>query len=374
MTPSGFFETLSSCVPRVPRPGRRSARAVLGVAALALVAACGTPAPTVPAAPVSPLQQVAERLTDALLEQVVPLRPPAPAAGVVPREILEVTPVVDARDRQSSVAAQQTTRWITAHLERRHPAYEVARPGAAARWRLAGTLVPDGEGETVPQPYILSLALIDTASAQVVATARDRLTDPLLDASFQAARPARPEPVAVAPAPPVAAPPPPPPVVPKAPEPDELDVLRDEYLGLLSRRREAAAQKVFGRMLAIGLERRNVSMKLLFEPGSTRFLKDPELARRYPGWLAELARQTQASPHCLRIVGHAAGSGAEARNRQLPLLRAQVVRQAMLRTAPRLAPRLQAVGAPRSTGAPAARATAADRFVEFEVVDCPPRR
>jgi myo-inositol 2-dehydrogenase/D-chiro-inositol 1-dehydrogenase len=38
----------------------------------------------------------------------------------------------------------------------------------------------------------VSKVLIDDASAQVVATARERLTDPLLDASFQAARPARP--------------------------------------------------------------------------------------------------------------------------------------------------------------------------------------
>jgi outer membrane protein OmpA-like peptidoglycan-associated protein len=373
MTPSSPFPT-RALRPAEPFAAWRSARLLLAAAALALGAACSTPPPAAspPASPV--LQQVAERLTDALLEQASALRGPPPAAGVQPREVLEVTPVVDARDRQSSVAAQQTTRWITSHLERRHPGYELARPGIAARWRMAGTLVPDGDGATVPQPYILSLALIDTANAQVVATARERLTDPLLDASFQAARPARPEPVAAPPAPAPAAPPPPPPVAQKAPEPDELDVLREEYLGLLSRRREAEAQKVFGRMLAIGLERRSVSMKLLFEPGSTRFLKDPELARRYPGWLAELARQAQASPHCLRIVGHASGGGAEARNRQLPLQRAQAVRQALLRTAPRLAPRLLAVGAPRAADAATARPQAADRRVEFEVVDCPPRR
>ncbi len=151
--------------------------------------------------------------------------------------------------------------------------------------------------------------------------------------------------------------------------------MRAEYLSLLRQGREAEAQTVFGRMLAIGLNRRTVSMKLLFAPGSTAFWPDRELVRRYPGWLAELAQQAYVSPHCLLIVGHASSTGSDARNRQLSLQRAQAVRRIMLRSLPELAPKLAVVGrgAAEATGGGVGDSrAAADRRVEFEVVDCPP--
>lgn len=367
--------------PREPRP-RGVLFAAIGVIVATLVAAtvagCSTPPPPAAPVPASALQQAANRLTDAVLGQALRLRGAPPAFGSWPREIVEVVPIVDARERQPSVAGQQTTRWIAEQIARQHPAYGVKDADAAVpRWRLVGTLVPeeaaDGAATAAAEggrhPYTLSLALVDAGTGEVIATARERVADPLLDASFEASRRAR------------ATPPPSPATPPRAtaeapPPPDPLEGLRADYLALLRQGREAEAQTVFGRMLAIGLNRRTVAMKLLFAPGSTDFWPDPELARRYPGWLAELAQQAYVSPYCLRIVGHASSTGSDAFNRQLSLRRAQAVRQIMLRSLPELAPKLAVVGRGESQtvvgGSGDDQRNAPDRRVEFEVVDCPP--
>jgi outer membrane protein OmpA-like peptidoglycan-associated protein len=342
------------------------AAAVLVLLLALMAAGCATPTPAALPVPASPLQLAVNRLTDAVLGQALRQRGAPPAWGSFPPQTLEVLPVVDPRDGRTSAVGEQTARWIVEQIGRQHPAYVVAQAGAASpRWRLAARLTPQGDDGPAPHPHVLMLELVDATSGEVVASARERVVDPLLDASFEAARQLRQA------AAPVAKPPPPP-----VAAVDPLDALRAEYLALVKEGREAQAQVAFGRMLELGLARRSVSMKILFAPGSTAFWPDPELARRYPGWLAELAQQTSKSPHCLRIVGHASRVGSDAANRRLSLRRAQAVRQIMLSTRPELATKLSVVGMGESRTIVGSEAddqhNAADRRVEFEVVDCPP--
>jgi outer membrane protein OmpA-like peptidoglycan-associated protein len=154
-----------------------------------------------------------------------------------------------------------------------------------------------------------------------------------------------------------------------------LQVLNAEYVALLRQGRDAEAQAVFGRIIAIGLASRNLSMRLLFAPGSTDFWPDPAVTQRYGTWLAELADQAQASRDCLQVVGHSGRTPRETQNRQLALQRANVVRQILLRHVPALAPRLTTLGVGDAfplvgTGTNDLR-DAADRRVDFRVVDCP---
>lgn len=355
-----------------PRPHGAFVLALVVTLALGFVTGCASPPTPAPVVPASPLQQAANRLTDAVLGQALRQRGAPPAFGTWPAQSVEVAPVLDARERKPSAAGEQATRWIVERMARQHPAFVVREAsGPPARWRLEGSLTAEGDSAGGGHhPHVLALALVDATTGDVAASARERVIDPLLDASFEASQRVR--------ATPPPAPTPAKPAAEASKSVDPMQALRDEYLALLQQGREADAQAVFGRMMALGLARRDVPMKLLFATGSTRFWPDPQLARRYPGWLAELARQVRASPLCLRIVGHASRAGNEDYNRQLSLRRAQTVRAIMLRSEPDIASKLAVAGMGESETVVGNEGddqrNAADRRVEFEVVDCPPKQ
>jgi outer membrane protein OmpA-like peptidoglycan-associated protein len=146
------------------------------------------------------------------------------------------------------------------------------------------------------------------------------------------------------------------------------------YLTNMHLRRTNEAEAAFGKIVALGLNTNNLAVKLLFRPGTTDFLADPNFSEAYPMWLRQIARGANSTRVCLSIVGHTSASGTPAINDPLSLARAEVVRTRLLREAAGLEGRLKVngVGSRKNivgTGADDA-SDAVDRRVEFEVQSC----
>lgn len=146
------------------------------------------------------------------------------------------------------------------------------------------------------------------------------------------------------------------------------------YLSNMRLGRTGAAEEAFGKIVALGLATNNLAVKLLFRPGTTEFLADPNFSGVYPMWIRQIARAAQASASCLNIVGHTSRTGTEAVNDRLSLARATAVRSLLEREAPGLErrSRVTGLGFRRNligTGTDDA-SDPLDRRVEFEVVAC----
>ncbi len=132
-----------------------------------------------------------------------------------------------------------------------------------------------------------------------------------------------------------------------------------------------ATQRLVDYMLA----ERNLNFMFLFNPGSARFVADPQLAAPYPIWIREIARGADAAKACLHVVGHTTRTGSEPANERLSLARAQTVAQQLGRQSKPLADRIVTVGMgsrePIIGSGTDDVQDAADRRVEFKVVDCP---
>lgn len=315
-----------------------------------------------------PLQQAVRLVTDELLSQANHLRRWGSRLGPSGHPLaLRIAPVADGRPFAAPEAAELTARWLAEELRQPAAAGFALAPASepAVRWQLRARLSPPpavaGRAAEADMA-LLSLELVDADNGEVVAAARARVGDAVL--ARRAAPP--PEPPVARPAPPTPAPPPAPP---------SLAALSADYVALLRRGKDVEAQAVFSQIVSVGLATRQLDVKLLFAPASAEFWPDPVLRRRYALWLAEIARQLPASPHCLRIVGHASRTGSPAYNQRLSERRAQAVRQMLLRQAPSLAPRLEAVGMGfeenlAGTGTDDER-DVSDRRVVFKVTDCP---
>lgn len=333
---------------------------------LAGLAACGSvPPPVVPTSG-PPLQQAVERLTDDVLARAVQQR----AVGSGRAQPLTVVLPVDGTRQHPATDADRIARWAADRINRHHPNFVPAtirpREDTPDRWLLRTVVTAPPDDAVRPVTGIvhqLTLELVDTAGRTVLTSARTAVTDPVLDKAF-AARHAVPKPESL---PPTAAGPAP-------PTPAQLQAWSDDYLALLRRGRDAEAQAIFGRIVAAGLSARQLGMKLLFAPGSTDFWRDPALTRQYGLWISEIARQLHDSPHCLQVVGHSSRKGSEAYNRKLSTQRAEAVRQLLVAEQPSIAGKLVAVGLGYTQTVVGSgsddRRDAADRRVEFRVVDC----
>jgi len=131
-----------------------------------------------------------------------------------------------------------------------------------------------------------------------------------------------------------------------------------------------ATQRLVDYMVA----ERNLNFLFLFSPGTARFVTG-DLAAPYPIWIREIARGSDAAKACLHIVGHTTRTGSEPANERLSLARAQAVAQQLARQSKPLADRIVTVGMgsrePIVNSATDDAQDAADRRVEFKVVDCP---
>lgn len=106
-----------------------------------------------------------------------------------------------------------------------------------------------------------------------------------------------------------------------------------------------AAQATFGRFIAHELAHDRLPLKLLFQPGQTRYLADPRVSGPYGIWLRQLTGPLLGSQTCLSLIGHAGPSAVEQETAELPLRRAQVVQQQLELLAPALAGRLKSEAA-----------------------------
>lgn len=135
-----------------------------------------------------------------------------------------------------------------------------------------------------------------------------------------------------------------------------------------------AAQATFGRFIAHELAQGRLPLKLLFQPGESRYLADPRVSGPYGMWLRQLAGPLLGSKTCLSLIGHAGASALEQKATDLPLRRAQAVQRQLETLAPALAGRLSSEAAtpdePLVGSASDDWRDALDRRVDFKLRPC----
>jgi outer membrane protein OmpA-like peptidoglycan-associated protein len=152
---------------------------------------------------------------------------------------------------------------------------------------------------------------------------------------------------------------------------DQLRVYNGIYLSSVKLGRRDEAAQAFGRIVDYGLANNKLSVKFLFNPGSTTFVPDPAVSGPYRGWLKEIATHAAKSQACMEIIGHTSRSGPEPINERLSVMRAQYIKQRLDTDAPQLKTRTKAIGKGSQEtligiGTDDAR-DAVDRRVEFKV-------
>jgi hypothetical protein len=123
-----------------------------------------------------------------------------------------------------------------------------------------------------------------------------------------------------------------------------LRVLNGIYLANARLGQTAEAEEAFGRVVAMGIAYRQLSVKFLFNPGTTEFWVDPRINTPYPMWLRQIARESVAAKACMDVVGHTSATGSPSANEALSLKRAVEIRRKLTAQAPELGPRTQAIG------------------------------
>jgi|KBSSwiStaDraftv2_1062776.scaffolds.fasta_scaffold66381_3 outer membrane protein OmpA-like peptidoglycan-associated protein len=155
---------------------------------------------------------------------------------------------------------------------------------------------------------------------------------------------------------------------------EQLRALNGVYLASWKLGRTADAEQAFGRVVAFGLQQRNLGVKFLFNPGSTDFWSDPKVSGPYGLWLRQIARQANTAKVCMNVVGHTSRTGSEQTNDRLSQARASVIKQKLDAEAGDLATRTKASGMgwrENIIGTGTDDVTdALDRRVEFKIVNC----
>jgi outer membrane protein OmpA-like peptidoglycan-associated protein len=130
---------------------------------------------------------------------------------------------------------------------------------------------------------------------------------------------------------------------------DQLKAYNGLYLANLKLNQEPQATVAFGDAVSYGLRRNRLAVKFLFEPGSTRFYRDPQISGQYPVWMQQIAeraaQQTAQANNCIEVSGHTSSTGSPAVNERLSMQRAEYVRAQLVRDIPELRGRLLASGA-----------------------------
>lgn len=383
-------------------------------------AGCQTTGPTVISNEL-PFDQAVADATDGLVAQTQKL--PAFLAKVqaqvdakVNKRLLTIDPMIDSASGQQTRLTRQLEQKVSERLTAQHPQFEVlpfqSANLARAQYLLAGTMTRSAGGGA-RKPFQINLALVDMATRSVVAQASALARDDSLDTSPTAYY--QDSPVLVkdgvvdgyirtaqtAPGQPAdayylerlgastlindgnsaynasqyqdalglyrnAL---------STPAGEQLRALNGVYLASWKLGRTAEAEQAFGRVVAFGLQQRNLGVKFLFNPGSTEFWSDPRVSGPYPIWLRQIARQAAAAKVCMNVVGHTSRTGSEPVNDRLSQARAAVIKQKLEADAADLAMRTKASGMgwrENLIGTGTDDVTdALDRRVEFRIVDCP---
>lgn len=155
---------------------------------------------------------------------------------------------------------------------------------------------------------------------------------------------------------------------------EQLRVLNGIYLATARLGQANEAEAAFARVVAMGIAYRQLSVKFLFNPGTTAFWVDPRINAPYPMWLRQIAREAVAANVCMDVVGHTTRTGSRSANEALSLKRAVHIRKLLVAEAPELAKRTQAIGMGFRENIIATGSDDAidvlDRRVEFRIVPC----
>jgi len=154
----------------------------------------------------------------------------------------------------------------------------------------------------------------------------------------------------------------------------QLRVFNGIYLAASKLRRNEEATQAFGDLVDYGLRQKKLGVKMLFRPGSSLFVANPQLTTEYGMWLRQIASRAAAGPACMVVAGHTSRTGPEPLNERLSMQRAALVQQRLVTLNRTLDRKLNAVGLGSSkvisgTGTDDAR-DAVDRRVEFQVTEC----
>lgn len=155
---------------------------------------------------------------------------------------------------------------------------------------------------------------------------------------------------------------------------DQHRVRIGTYLATSKLGRKDDAVEAFGDLVDSGLSGSQLMVKLLFQPGSTQFIANPQITEPYPMWLSQIATRARQKGACLEIVGHTSRTGLPQVNERLSVLRAQYVMELLQVGSPDSRSRMIATGRGYNenligTGRDDA-SDALDRRVEFKVIGC----
>ena len=155
---------------------------------------------------------------------------------------------------------------------------------------------------------------------------------------------------------------------------NQIRVLNGVYLSSAKLGRTAEAEDAFGRLVAYGLAQKSLSVKFLFNPGSTEFWADPRLTSAYGMWLRQIARQASSVKVCMEVVGHTSSTGPEEVNDNLSTRRASFIKHKLSAESAELAGRTRTVGMGSRHNLVGSGTDdvvdAPDRRVDFAIVDC----
>ncbi len=155
---------------------------------------------------------------------------------------------------------------------------------------------------------------------------------------------------------------------------DQHRVRIGTYLANAKLGRRDDSVEAFGDMVDYGLSSDQLMVKLLFRPGTTQFIDNPQTTEPYPMWLSQIATRARQKGACLEIVGHTSRTGMPHLNERLSVMRAQFIMDLLLTGMPDGRSRMIATGRGFKenvvgTGKDDA-SDALDRRVEFKVIGC----
>ncbi len=155
---------------------------------------------------------------------------------------------------------------------------------------------------------------------------------------------------------------------------DQHRVRIGTYLASAKLGRRDDAVEAFGDLVDYGLSSDQLMVKLLFRPGTTQFIDNPQTTEPYPMWLSQIATRVRQKGACLEIVGHTSRTGMPHLNERLSVTRAQFIMDLLLTGMPDGRSRMIATGRGFKenlvgTGKDDA-SDALDRRVEFKVIGC----
>ena len=395
---------------------RAARRLCLTLPLLFAIAACKTSPPQqTTIAGDLPFEQAAAEATDALVAQAQTL--PAFLAKLesrIARRAVVVDPMLDATSGQQTAATVALERRVRERIAQRHEsldtlAFESANL-AKANYLITGTMtrLPRERGAA----FRIDLALVDlkagTVAARATANARDTGVDTTPTAyyrdspvvvkdgviegyirttSAQAGQPAdrlylerieaatlireatalydeQRYPEALERYGRVA----------ETPAGKQIRALNGVYLTNWKLGRMADAEQAFAKVVALGIDYRQLGVKFLFNPGGTEFWSDSRISGAYGMWLRQIARTAAARGACMNIVGHTSRTGSDAFNQTLSLQRAEFIRQRLAAEAGEISGRAKPVGMgfrENIVGSGTDDAVdALDRRVEFKIVPC----